>query len=378
MPSPQTFFAAAGRAADDVLSAQIRSIQQTELVATLLNAMPITAMVLNEHRQIIAVNNRMLKAFGISDTGSLIGRRPGEALGCIHFSHGPDGCGTAANCSVCGAVRAILGSLEKGDQVTTECRVMLEDDGGTALDLEATATPLYVADKRFTVFALKDISAEKRKQVMERAFFHDIINTAGGIHGLACLLVEQEDMAGDKDREYRGLMMILSGNLIEEIMHQRRLSAAEHGEYLPQLEEVELNNLLQGVCDLYGHHMHVPGREVRLEPGEKCLISTDPPVLRRIIGNMVLNAMEAIPAGGIVKVGFVHSPESLRITVSNSGEMAPDTQLKVFKRSFSSKSATGRGIGTYSMKLFGERYLGGKVGFSCAEGRTAFFIDLPL
>jgi hypothetical protein len=50
--------------------------------------------------------------------------------------------------------------------------------------------------------------------------------------------------------------------------------------------------------------------------------------------------------------------------------------LKVFNRSSGSKAATGRGIGVYSMKLFGERYLGGKVVFQCPGGRTVFFIEL--
>lgn len=376
MPPSDTFFAPDGRAAYDQLRAQSLAVQRADFVTTLLNAMPVPAMILNERRQIVAVNNRLLQTFGIKEATSLIGRRPGEALGCVHFSNGPDGCGTAPNCSVCGAARTILDSMESGCQVSGECRVMLSDHGGMALELEATASPLYLSDKRFTVFALKDISAEKRKQVMEHTFFHDIINTAGGIHGLACLLVEEEDMSLDRDKEYKGLMMTLSGNLIEEIAHQRRLVAAEQGEYIPQREEVDLNELLREVCELYGHHMRVQGRNIQFEPSESCRICTDPPVLRRIVGNMVLNAMEAIAIGGIVRISYRCSPELLRIEVSNPGEIPPDIQLNVFKRSFSSKAATGRGIGTYSMKLFGERYLGGTVGFTCADGRTTFFIEL--
>lgn len=59
-----------------------------------------------------------------------------------------------------------------------------------------------------------------------------------------------------------------------------------------------------------------------------------------------------------------------------SGENAKrgSAMLSVFKRYFSTKSKSGRGIGTYSMKLFGERYLGGKVGFYCSEGVTVFIL----
>jgi signal transduction histidine kinase len=376
MQNTETFFAPAGRAAKDLMHDQSQAIKQADFVAILLDAMPTLAMILNEHRQIAGVNNHLLQAFAIKDADLLIGRRPGEALGCIHSDKGPDGCGTAINCSVCGAVKAILDSQKSSSQISGECLVTLGTQGGTALELEATASPLQVAGNNFTIFALNDISAKKRKQLMERTFFHDIINTAGGIRGLACLLVD-EDPTRDAEKQYQLLMKTLSGNLIEEIRHQRRLIAAEEGEYVPQLEEVDLRQMLQEISDLYTHHERVPGRFVEVVPADTYIVNSDPPVLRRIVGNMVLNAMEAIAKGETVLVSYHPSPESLRIEVSNPGEMPLDIQLKVFQRSFSSKAAVGRGIGTYSMKLFGERYLGGKVGFNCADGRTTFFIELP-
>ena len=375
MPSNETFFPPAGRVAEDLLNDQSQAIMDADFVVTLLDAIPTLAMILNEQRQIVAVNMRLLHAFGIEDANLLIGRRPGEALGCIHSSHGPDGCGTASNCSVCGAVRAILDSQERDSQMSAECRIMLSGQGGTALDLEATASPLRVAGRYFTVFALKDISAEKRKQVMERIFFHDIINTAGGIRGLACMLVEKE-LSRETEGQYKSLMMALSDNMIEEIKHQRRLTAAEQGEYVPQCEDVDLYRMLQEICDLYRRHERVPARRIELEQGGSCVVRTDPPVLRRIVGNMVINGMEASPRGASVLLCYRLSSESVRIEVSNPGEMPPDVQMNMFNRSFSTKAAIGRGIGTYSMKLFGERYLGGKVGFSCESGQTTFFIEL--
>ena len=378
MTTPTTYFSPAGRASAESLNGQSLAIAQAEFVATMLDTMPVLAMILNEQRQIVAVNKLLLTTFGITDPAALIGLRPGEVLGCIHFSQGTDGCGTAHNCSVCGSVRAIMDSLESNCRASGECRVMLEANGGTALDLEATASPIKVAGNTFTVFALMDISAEKRKHIMERTFFHDIINTAGGIYGLACLLVDSDEVCREKETEYKGLMVRLSGNLIEEIKHQRNLIAAEKGEYVPQFETVDLNELLGEVCELYRHHEYAPERIICFEQGDTHLVRTDPPALRRIIGNMILNGLEAISKGETLRIGYHISSERFCIEVSNPGEMTTETQLKVFKRSFSSKAKTGRGLGTYSMKLFGERYLGGKVGFTCAADRTTFFIELPV
>jgi sensor histidine kinase regulating citrate/malate metabolism len=52
--------------------------------------------------------------------------------------------------------------------------------------------------------------------------------------------------------------------------------------------------------------------------------------------------------------------------------MPPEVQLQIFQRSFSTKGK-GRGVGTYSMKLLTERYLGGKLAFTSAAGEGTTF-----
>jgi len=51
---------------------------------------------------------------------------------------------------------------------------------------------------------------------------------------------------------------------------------------------------------------------------------------------------------------------------------------QLFKRSFSTKGETGRGLGTYSIKLFTERYLGGSIEVdSNSNTGTTFTVILP-
>jgi hypothetical protein len=101
-------------------------------------------------------------------------------------------------------------------------------------------------------------------------------------------------------------------------------------------------------------------------------ITTDPRLLGRVLGNMVKNALEAIPQGQTVTIRCLEQGDSLVFSVNNPGVMPEDVQRQVFQRSFSTKSKSGRGIGTHSIKLLGERYLDGKVGFTSdpAEGTT--------
>jgi K+-sensing histidine kinase KdpD len=368
-----TLFAPAGRSQAHQLLQQHQSISQVKFITAVLNSVSDMGLVLNEHRQIVAVNRNMLDAFGVTDPLTLVGKRPGEAVSCVHSSEGPDGCGTAESCSACGAVLTILSSQDSGNQAEGECRLVISSNGGTALDLKVISTPLEVDGHSYTLFAIKDIGSEKRRQVLERTFFHDILNTVGGIQGIAGLLSEAEGLLPELESEYKEIIVDLSENLAEEINQQRRLLVAERGEYIPELRDIELRELLHDVCKLYGNHTRTPDRTVILEDFPECHLTPDQPMWRRIVGNMVLNALEATPKGGIVRVAVVSDPESTSIEVTNPAEIPKDIQLRIFKRSFSTKAASGRGIGTYSMKLFGERYLGGKVGFRSANGETVFY-----
>jgi sensor histidine kinase regulating citrate/malate metabolism len=52
--------------------------------------------------------------------------------------------------------------------------------------------------------------------------------------------------------------------------------------------------------------------------------------------------------------------------------------MQIFQRSFSTKGS-GRGIGTYSMKLLTEQYLGGEILVeSSQENGTTFTVVIPL
>ncbi len=373
---PETWFAPAGRAPLELLQKEHLKVVNSSHLEELLNAMPDFMMVLNKERQIVHVNRRLLQAFGVENPDSLTGLRPGEAAGCIHFKEGPDGCGTAKNCAMCGAVLAIMASQETGLPEERECQMLIDSNGCKALDLDVLATPITIDDELFTVLALRDISSEKRRYVMERAFFHDILNSAGGIRGLASLL--QEGAPPDTENEYKNWLVDLSDNLIEEIQYQKRLLDAERGDYKPEFEPVKLEDLLHDLKHLYENHERAPGRKVELVETDHCVIETDPSLLRRIIGNMLINGLEASKPGDTIYIKGICQGDKAVISVTNPGEIPLEVQLQLFNRSFSTKAKQGRGLGTYSMKLFGERYLKGKVCFKSENGVTSFIIELPL
>ncbi len=344
----------------------------------MLEAIPEYVMILGPEGLLLTANSRLLHDFGLQSL-HIFGKRPGDLLGCINVPECPAGCMTGKHCSTCGAGISITGTRERNTRVSNECRIISGKGGAANLDLEVTATPLTINDMPVIFCVMKDISAEKRRKVLERVFFHDVMNTVSGICSLAELLAGEEEIPGEQRSAYNQWLVDLSGKLAEEINQQRRLLAAERGEFKPDMEPVMVREFMQTVHALYSSHTLAQDRNLVLGEVPDIIMLSDGSLLRRILGNLVKNALEAIPAGDTVTLYCVNTDEKITFYVHNPGVISPDVQLQLFQRSFSTKAEEGRGIGTYSVKLFGERYLKGKVAFTSSEAEgTIFSFSLPL
>lgn len=359
------------RAEPDRLAREIQLVSHSPIITAVLDAADAVLLVLNEERQIVAFNSRVET---IARPGDVLGRRTGEALGCVN-ARGPDGCGASPACGTCGALGAILG-CRSGRSVESECLVKSDHHGGISLEFNVRATQVEVEGGSFTVVSLRDISAQKRREVLEQVFFHDVMNTVSGLRGWALLL----QRPGADTRRAGERIDLLSRQLEREIRDQRALLHAEHGTLVPEPVRVRPDELLGNLAALFAGDPVT--RERRLEiagDGPELELTTDPTLLVRVLANMIRNALEATPAGGRVRAWWEDAREgAVRFAVHNAGAIAPDVQARIFHRSFSTKSERGRGLGTYSMKLFGEKVLGGAVSFASTEHEgTVFSVTLP-
>jgi len=237
------------------------------------------------------------------------------------------------------------------------------------------ATPLEIAGHRFLVLVMRDISAQKRREVLEQIFLHDLMNTLQGLRGWTELL----QMSPGNPLAAAQHIVSISDHLTEEVFSQRMLLQAERGELNAVIREVPLAELLEELEGAILKHRCSENRklEIRTQAAES-RIHSDPRLLQRILLNMAVNAFEATPPGGSVGIRAEGKDGGCLFSVHNPGYIPEDVASRIFLRSFSTKSASGRGLGTYSMKLLGENILRGKVGFTStqAEG-TNFFLFLP-
>jgi len=374
LPKLPTAFAPAERLGRTMLESQAEFFSHSMLLRQFLDAVPNICLVANQQRQIVFTNQALLKFLGLADFNQILGMRPGEVLNCIHAFETEGGCGTTEFCTTCGAVQALLSSLS-GKEAVKECRIIQRDNN--ALDLRVWATPVQMENELFSFFVVTDISHEKRRRALERIFFHDILNTAGVLQGISDLL---DDSPPDELPELTKILQGRSRALIEEIKAQKQLIAAENNELSVLPVPINTIILLYETTESYKAHPVAKERQLQIaSDAQEIIFSSDEIILRRVLENMVKNALEASKAGQTVTIGCRSvDNELVEFWVHNPTVMPRKVQLQIFQRSFSTKGS-GRGLGTYSIKLLTERYLQGKVSFSSdEESGTTFRVKYPV
>lgn len=375
-PPPHAPPVATGRAEPEEVAKLARRSLANPILQAVLESAEGYVLVLNTERQILACNAELLEALGSPLQEQHRGERPGEALGCVHAAEGPAGCGSSPACARCGAALAILEALQTGATATSECSMNLRRQGRlVAVDFQVKVSTLTLGCHPLTLVVLQDISARKRKDLLESIFLHDLANTLQSLIGWSELVAD----GGADPRRAARRIVDLCQRIRHEVSQQRLLHEAEQGTLAVCREPVDLSSLLEELRDLFFEREPKDGPRLAVEPVARPVrLHTDRDLLLRVLQNMVRNALEATSPEGAVRVHADCDGARVRLQVSNPGSVPAATAARIFHRSNSTKGA-GRGLGTFGMKLIGEDYLGGTLSFksSAADG-TRFILELPL
>ncbi|MDH4226420.1 MAG: HAMP domain-containing histidine kinase [Deltaproteobacteria bacterium] len=371
----ETYFASAERSTDKELERDITFVANSALVDGILKTVGGMFVVLNDKRQIVAINDEMLKALGIEEVKKVFGMRLGEAIKCIYSHDMPGGCGTSEYCSTCGATIAIVTTLDKITGVEKDCSITIEQSGGKSdIYLRVKTAPLEYNGRTFCLVFMQDLTYFKRWAALEQVFFHDISNIVSSLLCTSELLWEQQK---DKDGNLSSELMRMSSYLANEVSMQRMLVNMERDVYRPDMRVIAVKDVVNELFAMYSNHASAKEKKVSIAPVPEAYISTDRYMILRVLGNMLVNAFEASEPGESVGLSVEVVDGEVMLCVTNNAVIPEPLTKRIFQRNFSTKSEIGRGIGTYSMKLFGEEFLDGKVGFTSRKGEgTKFFISL--
>lgn len=372
----KTHYAPALRSTSDQILKEHEFVASLKLFGEIFGATSGISAVIDNNRQIVYANNEFLSLLGLETLDPILGKRPGEAVSCIHAGEEPAGCGTSVACTYCGAVNAILESQKTGSKSTKECRISSAVDGKLiSWNLNVTSSPITLSGNQYYIFTIRDISHEKRRSALERIFFHDLLNSASGLNGLLTIL--KNGSTPEETPELINLSEEASRDILDEILLHRQIRAAEDGDLQVKIEPVNSIKLLSSSVGKIRSHQEGRHKKVMLTANSADIdFETDKMLFQRVIINLIKNALEATPKGGTVVAGVEDNGDKIIFRVKNDGVIPIDVQMQLFQRSFSTKGQN-RGIGTYSIKLLTENYLKGKVSFISNETEgTVFSIEL--
>ena len=214
---------------------------------------------------------------------------------------------------------------------------------------------------------------------------HEINNPLSGVLNLATLmqrLLRDDGVPKERVADFRRYLELVgtetarAGRIVSDL-----LSFSRRG--TPQRAPADLADVVRRTLSLVGHKLALGKVEARteLDPGLP-LVHCDRSQIEQVVINLVMNAAEAMPQGGVVTVRTRASPDrtSVLLEVEDTGTGIPQDVLpRIFDPFFSTKEA-GKSVGLGLTVVYGiVDAHGGEIDVRSEVGRgTAFTVRLPL
>ncbi|MEW6432924.1 MAG: ATP-binding protein [Myxococcota bacterium] len=206
---------------------------------------------------------------------------------------------------------------------------------------------------------------------MAAVLAHEIRNPLGVVFNAANTL--KRTVTGEVNES-------LLGSLLEEAERLRTLT----GDLLdfarpaaPHLAPVDLSKLAADVVSAAAVESR-RGTRVALEvPGTLPRAEADEALLRRVLLNLCLNALQHVTPGGQVRLSAAEEGGALKVRVENDGEpVPPGLEQRIFEPFFTTRAA-GAGLGLAVVKRLVTE-LGGQVALEPRVDGACFVVTLPV
>ncbi len=335
-----------------------------EELQTVFDTIPLTLFVVDSDRRVRQANKAAQTFSDLPET-EMIGRRTGTVLHCLHHLDVPEGCGFGPACQTCVLRNTILATFRTQQPAAgIEGNIAMQKGGeyvqrdvriGTAF-FESAAGPRVIV-------ALEDITEHKRMQeellkveklesvgVLAGGIAHDFNNILTGIMGNIGLA---KMYAKPEGRVYQRLAEAERASMRAKDLTQQLLTFAKGG--APVRQAASIAGL---IIDSAG--FVVRGTNVRCDfsiPDDLWPVDLDEGQMSQVINNLVINAVQAMPEGGMIRVRAenvtvdeeqmpaLKAGRYVQVTVEDQGIGISEEHLpKIFDPYFTTKQK-GSGLG---------------------------------
>jgi signal transduction histidine kinase len=205
---------------------------------------------------------------------------------------------------------------------------------------------------------------------------HEIRHPLSAIEGFASLLVRDLE-AGDRRRQF-AQRIVAGARRLNELVADMLLFARP---CVPRPLRMALAPILEEALAFLAEECRHQGRDrivLRrdLAP-EADTVEADPDLLRQAVLNLLLNAVQAMPEGGEIRVVTRAVADRIEIRIEDTGPGIPREVRDRVPEPFFTTKATGTGLGLAIVRRI-VRLHGGELRLESQEGRgTAAIVALP-
>jgi len=219
-----------------------------------------------------------------------------------------------------------------------------------------------------------------QKERLTAFVVHDLKNPVNTLDLHAQLLLRDKELS-PRARQSVQQIREEARSLLRLILNLLDISKSEEGRLVPQPSRVNLATLTAEIVDEFV--VRSQAAEVSLERSIGAdSVYADPDLLRRIIENLIDNALRHAPAGSKLRLSTQREPEGVELRIADNGRGIPEAQREKIFEPFvqgtgeQALSRSGRGLGLTFCRLAVEAH-GGKIWVEDAQPGAAFCMRFP-
>lgn len=159
----------------------------------------------------------------------------------------------------------------------------------------------------------------------------------------------------------------------------RELLEFSRGKYVLRLESHDLHTIIESVIHECVTPKAAPGVvcEACIPPG--LIVNADRERLRRMFENLLVNSIQAMPQGGIIRIRAVHNGDKVQLNISDSGPGIPaHLRARLFEPFVSRFKEGGTGLGLAIARSIAAAHGGSLTLVSADDEPADFCIELPI
>ena len=225
------------------------------------------------------------------------------------------------------------------------------------------------------------VQTERQRALAEMAggVAHDFNNVLSIVLGRAQLALEDT-----KEPKLKESLQIIERSAYDAANMVRRLQEFTGATVGEKLEALDLNQVVKSALKMVETRRaenQVNGVKIDIDAdlGGVYIVEGNPAQLRRVLVNVIFNAMDALPQGGSIAVKTAREDSWALLSISDTGiGMTEEVKKRIFDPFFTTKGSRGSGLGLSASHGIISKHGGSIEVDSTIEKGSTFYIRLPI